>query len=91
MKTNELKLVVAEITGEIYLTTLSKTGFMGEPQIEFTNEAVRSVFEWFMRNKRKVINMKKHNDEKIWMFFTEDKSKAERILAILEENNNENE
>ena len=81
---NGMKLVVAAISKEIYLTKILKSGMMSDSKRNFTTEAVRSVMEWFLLNKHKVINMKKHDGEKVWMFCTEDKDKAERILAIIE-------
>ena len=77
---NGMKLVVAAISKEIYLAKILKSGMMSDSKREFTTEAVRSVMEWFLLNKHKVINMKKHDGEKVWMFCTEDKEKAERIL-----------
>ena len=89
---NNLKLVVAVITGEIYLTRILKNGNMSDKNKEVTNEAVVTVMEWFMWHKHHTINSKKTNGEKVWLFFTEDKEKAERIHAILKEGeNNENE
>lgn len=82
---NGMKLVVAAISKEIYLTKILKSGMMSDSKRKFTTEAVRSVMEWFLLNKHKVINMKKHDGEKVWMFCTEDKEKAERILSIIEE------
>ena len=82
---NGMKLVVATISKEIYLAKILKSGMMSDSKREFTTEAVRSVMEWFLLNKHKVINMKKHDGEKVWMFCTEDKEKAERILSIIEE------
>ena len=82
---NGMKLVVAAISKEIYLAKILKSGMMSDSKREFTTEAVRSVMEWFLLNKHKVINMKKHDGEKVWMFCTEDKEKAERILSIIEE------
>ena len=82
---NGMKLVVAAISKEIYLAKILKSGMMSDSKREFTTEAVRSVMEWFLLNKHKVINMKKHDGEKVWMFCTENKDKAERILAIIEE------
>ena len=82
---NGMKLVVAAISKEIYLAKILKSGMMSDSKREFTTEAVRSVMEWFLLNKHKVINMKKRDGEKVWMFCTEDKEKAERILSIIEE------
>ena len=82
---NGMKLVVAAISKEIYLAKILKSGMMSDSKREFTTEAVRSVMEWFLLNKHKVINMKKHDGEKVWMFCTEDKEKAERILSINEQ------
>ena len=56
---NGMKLVVAAISKEIYLTKILKSGMMSDSKREFTTEAVRSVMEWFLLNKHKVINMKK--------------------------------
>ena len=82
---NNLKLVVAAISGEIYLTRILKNGTMSEKKREVTTEAVTTVMEWFMWHKHHTINSKKANGEKVWLFFTEDKEKAKQIHEILKE------
>ena len=82
---NNLKLVVAAISGEIYLAKVLKSGLMGEQRREFTNEAIRAVMEWFMSTKSKRVTMTANDGKKVYLFHTDNNEKADRILAILQE------
>ena len=82
---NNLKLVVAAISGEIYLAKILKSGLMGEQRKEFTNDCVRAVMEYCMAKKLKQIRMTAKDDSCVFLFHTADGEKADRILAILKE------
>ena len=89
---NNLKLVVAAISREIYLAKVLKSGLMGEQRKEFTQEATNAVMEWFMLTKTKGLSMNVNAGGKTYLFHTCDTEKADRILAILREGEtNENE
>lgn len=89
---NNLKLVVAAISGKIYLAKVLKSGLMGEQRKEFTQEATNAVMEWFMVTKTKGLSMNVNAGGKTCLFHTCDTEKADRILAILREGEtNENE
>ena len=80
-----LKLVVAAISGDIYLAKVLKSGLMGAQREVFTTEAIRAVMEWFLATKSKRVSMNADAGGKVYLFHTADEDKAERILAILKE------
>ena len=82
---NDLRLVVAAISGEIYLTKILKSGQMGSQRKEFGKETRRAVMEWFMASKTKQVAMTADDGSKVYLFHTTDSEKADRILAILRE------
>ena len=82
---NNLKLVVAAISGEIYLTKILRSGQMGSQRREFGKETRRAVMEWFMVTKTKQVAMTADDGSKAYLFHTADSEKACRILAILRE------
>ena len=82
---NNLKLVVAAISGEIYLTKILKSGQMGSQRKEFGKETRRAVMEWFMVSKTKQVAMTADDGSKVYLFHTSDSEKADRILSILQE------
>lgn len=82
---NNLKLVVAAISGEIYLTKILKSGQIGSQRKEFGKETRRATMEWFMVSKTKQVAMVADNGSKVYLFHTADSDKADRILAILKE------
>ena len=82
---NNLKLVVAAMSGEIYLTKILKSGQMGSQRKEFGKETRRAVMEWFMVSKTKQVVMTADDGSKVYLFHTTDSEKADRILAILRE------
>ncbi len=89
---NNLRLVVAAISGEIYLAKILKSGVMGEQRKEFTEEAKRAFMEWFMATKTKGISINANSGGKAYLFHTCDDKKAKRIISILREGeSNENE
>ena len=82
---NNLKLVVAAISGEIYLTKILKSGQMGSQRKEFGKEIRRAVMEWFMVSNKKQVAMVADDGSKVYLFHTADQDKADRILSILQE------
>ena len=82
---NNLRLVVAAMSGEIYLTKILKSGQMGSQSKEFGKEARRAVMEWFMMSKTKQVAMVADDGSKVYLFHTANQEKADRILAILQE------
>lgn len=86
MPYENLRLVVAGLSGEIYLSKILKNGMMGESRKVATEDCLRATTEWFMKNKKKMISYE-HNSKgkKPCLFYTDDAEKAERILEILQE------
>ncbi|EAF4459108.1 hypothetical protein CYH18_14610 [Listeria monocytogenes serotype 1/2a] len=85
MAYENLKLVNASISGEIYLTRILKNGVMSDNRRIITNECLAATADWFLANDKKHTNWEAINDVHPHLFFTGDLSKAERIKAILEE------
>lgn len=86
MTYENLELVNAAISGEIYLTRVNKSGIMSDIRRTITPEVLRAATEWFMTNKKKYVGYQKLSDGKCpYLFHTTDQSKAERIIAILQE------
>ncbi|MBG9603943.1 hypothetical protein ABE25_17825 [Cytobacillus firmus] len=86
MPYENLKLVVAALSGEIYLARINKNGFMGDSRRIATDDCLRATTEWFMANNKKMIAYD-HNSKgkKPSLFYTDNLAKAERILEILQE------
>ena len=82
---NNLKLVVAALSGEIYLTKVLKSGLMGSQRKEFGKETRRATMEWFMVSKTKQVAMVADDGSKVYLFHTANQEKADRILAVLQE------
>lgn len=87
MAYEKIKLVIAGVSGEIYMTNILKNGFMGNQRRIATSDCIDATTEWFMKNKKKMVQYEVGlKGETPSLFFTDDKEKAERILAILQEN-----
>ena len=82
---NNLRLVVAAISGEIHLTKILKSGQMGSQRKEFGKETRRAVMEWFIVSKTKQVAMTADDGSKVYLYHTADQDKADRILTILQE------
>lgn len=79
------RLVVAGISGDIYLTRVLKDRTMSLERKEVTMDVLRASTEWFMHNDKKMIQFSAKSEEVApTLFFTADPAKAEQILAILE-------
>lgn len=86
MAYENLQLVIAGLSGEIYLSKINKGGVMSDSRRVATEDVQRAATEWFMSNKKKMISYGIGKDgKKPTLFFTDDKEKADRILAILQE------
>ena len=86
MAYEKIKLVVAGVSGEIYMTNILKDGFMGNQRRIATSECLDAATEWFMKNNKKMVQYGVGSKgETPTLFFTDDKGKADRILAILQE------
>ena len=86
MAYENLKLVVADVSGEIYLSRILKNGFMGDNRRVATEDCLRATTEWFMKNDKKAIAYGHvFADKKPSLFYTDDPEKAKKIMEILEE------
>lgn len=86
MAYEKARLVVAGVSGNIYMTQVLKDGLMSDKRREVTNECLGASTEWFMRNGKKMVQYPStEKGEKPTLFFTNDQGKAKRILEILEE------
>lgn len=86
MAYEKIKLVVAGVSGEIYMTNILKDGFMGNQRRIATSDCLDATTEWFIRNKKTMVQYGvSSKGETPTLFFTDDKEKANRILAILQE------
>ncbi|EMW5334138.1 hypothetical protein HRE94_11905 [Enterococcus faecalis] len=78
-------LVTASVSGDIYLSE-TKDGLMDiNYRRVITDEAIQAVTDWFFVNKRKTVRFKGIDGKEHSLFYTSDKEKAKKILAILEE------
>jgi hypothetical protein len=86
MAYENLNLVVAALSGDIYLARINKNGFMGESRRIATEDCLRATTEWFMKNDKSMIAYN-HNtkSKKPSLFYTDNPDKADRILEIMQE------
>ncbi|MCD5100720.1 hypothetical protein OZZ95_01920 [Enterococcus sp. E5-103] len=81
----KLRLVTALLSGDIYLGK-AQDGLMDvNYRRVITDEAIQAVTDWFFVNKRKTVRFKSIDGKEHSLFYTSDKEKAKKILAILEE------
>ncbi|HHX0198556.1 TPA: DUF7446 family protein [Enterococcus faecalis] len=81
----KLRLVTALLSGDIYLGK-AQDGLMDvNYRRVITDEAIQAVTDWFFVNKRKTVRFKGIDGKEHSLFYTSDKEKAKKILAILEE------
>lgn len=84
------KLVVTALGGRIVYGNILKDGYLGNQQIEMTEDVLRATNEWFIINKKKMYGHTIDSTGVIaYVFHTTDESKKERILTILEEDDAE--
>lgn len=85
MAYEKLRLVTASVSGDIYVGRV-KDGLMDTRYRRIiTGEAIQSVTDWFYVNKKKTVRFKGIDGKEHSLFYTSDKEKAKKILAILEE------
>ena len=86
MAYEKVKLVVASLSGEIYMARINKDGTMSDSRRNAKEDVLRATTEWFMTNKKKMVSYgQQPNGETPSLFYTSDKEKIERILEILQE------
>jgi len=86
MAYENLQLVTAAMSGEIYLARINKDGLMGEGRRVITDECLQATTEWFMSNEKKGLKFESiRGNEHPHLFYTGDEDKAKRIIAILKE------
>ncbi|EOA3017653.1 hypothetical protein ACHY84_001502 [Enterococcus faecalis] len=85
MAYEKLRVVTAIVSGDIYVGRV-KDGLMDTRYRRIiTGEAIQSVADWFFINKKKTVQFKGIDGKEHSLFYTSDKEKAKKILAILEE------
>lgn len=85
MAYEKLRLVTASVSGDIYLGK-AKDGLMDvNYRRVITDEAIQAVVDWFYVNKKKTVQFKGIDGKEHSLFYTSDKTKAKKILAILKE------
>ena len=85
MAYEKLRLVTALLSGDIYLGK-AKDGLMYvNYRRVITDEAIQAVVDWFYVNKKKTVQFKGIDGKEHSLFYTSDKTKAKKILAILKE------
>ncbi|EGO2729438.1 hypothetical protein ACMUVS_000671 [Enterococcus faecalis] len=85
MAYEKLHLVTALLSGDIYLGK-AKDGLMDvNYRRVITDEAIQAVADWFFLNKKKAVWFEGVDGKEHSLFYTSDKEKAKKILAILKE------
>lgn len=88
MPYENLELLLAGVSGEIYLTRKRNGNVMSDSRRVITQECLRASTEWFMGNKKKMLQFESLiPNQKPTLFFTDDPAKIDQILAILEGGN----
>lgn len=86
MAYEKVEIVVSSISGEVYMARVLKDGTMSESRRIVTEDCLRGTTEWFMQNKKKMVQFgTRDSNVKATIFYTGDAEKAKRILEILEE------
>lgn len=86
MAYENLQLVVAGVSGDIYLAK-AKDGIMDTNYRRVaTNDVLVATTEWFIGNNKKLIQFEADENGRHSLFYTNDQKKADRIIAILKEN-----
>ena len=85
MAYEKLRLVTAIVSGDIYVGRV-KDGLMDTRYRRIiTGEAIQSVADWFYVNEKNTVQFKGIDGKEHSLFYTSDKEKAKKILAILKE------
>ena len=56
MAYEKVELVIAGLTGDIYMSRINKNGTMSDNRRKITKEAQTVVAEWFIANKKEEVN-----------------------------------
>lgn len=85
------KLMVSLFTGKIDLVKVNNKGIIDgrSSREDLTFETVRATMDWFRVNNRDEVRFKLIEDGFAWLFYTEDERKAEKIMAILNQESEE--
>lgn len=83
MAYENIKLVVAGVSGDIYLAK-AKNGIMDTNYRRVaTDDVLRSATEWFRKNKKTSVHFEGLDRNIHSLFYTNDEEKAKKILDIL--------
>lgn len=85
MSYENLDLVVASVSGDVYLAKATNGIMDTDKRRVMTDNVLRAATEWFAVNKKKAIQFQADEDGRHSLFYTKDPEKAERILEILKE------
>lgn len=86
MAYENLELVIACVSGDVYLAKV-KNGIMDTNNRRvITDEVLRASTEWFMSNNKNAVAFKGFDDNTHNLFYTSDPEKIEKIKLILQEN-----
>ncbi len=85
MAYEKVQLVVASVSGDVYLARVDNNGIMSTSNRRVaTDDVLRATTEWFIKNKRNNVDFGGETPEHT-LFYTNDADKRRRILAILNE------
>lgn len=85
MAYEKVQLVVASVSGDVYLARVDNNGIMSTSNRRVaTDDVLRATTEWFIKNKRNKVDFEGETPEHT-LFYTNDADKRRRILAILNE------
>lgn len=83
MAYENIKLVVAGVSGDIYLAK-AKDGIMDTNYRRVaTDDVLSSATEWFRKNKKASVHFEGLDSNIHSLFYTNDEEKAKKILDIL--------
>ena len=86
MAYENLELVIAGVSGDVYLAKV-KNGIMDTSNRRvITDDVLRSATEWFVKNNKKAVAFKGFDNDTYTLFYTSDPEKIEKIKLILQEN-----
>jgi len=87
MAYENLKLVYAMMSGDIYLAKIQKDGIMStQYRRVVTDEVLRSATEWMIGNKHHIVSFASKDKNKVHsIYYTNDPDKQKAIESILKE------
>ncbi|WP_313264140.1 hypothetical protein [Enterococcus sp.] len=85
MAYEKLELVLAAMSGDVYLAKV-KNGIMDTNNRRVvTDEVLRASIEWFIKNDKNGVAFRGTENDNHNLFYTSNPEKAEKIKAILKE------